>query len=125
MKMSYMTTVRKIIVLCIFLFNFGVNADEFNISAVEITIDKQNNISLTGRDKEDYSSLCLSCSLFWPANTTYLVVFAPILPLGQVGSVDQTPLGFASWCLTHVPRLPSGEYGPDFSYTPHPAGRCI
>ena len=32
--------------------------------------------------------------------------------------MGQTPLGFTSWCLTHIPHLPSGEYGPDFSYTP-------
>ena len=42
--MQIKNNIYSIIVLCIFLFNFGVNADEFNISAVEITIDKQNNI---------------------------------------------------------------------------------
>ena len=55
--MQIKNNIYSIIVLCIFLFNFGVNADEFNISAVEITIDKQNNIiigkgSVVATDKQ-------------------------------------------------------------------------
>ena len=55
--MQIKNNIYSIIVLCIFLFNFGGNADAFNISAVEITIDKQNNIiigkgSVVATDKQ-------------------------------------------------------------------------
>ena len=57
--MQIKNNIYSIIVLCAFLFsfNFSANADEFNISAVEITIDKQNNIiigkgSVVATDKQ-------------------------------------------------------------------------